>query len=745
MPIQHKHPPQQLTLAIALALGCADVATAQQPETPTPAHTASAALIADLDAFIKAADTVPFQIKRATNGTSLQLDDRNDWITISPRGNLTGLLDGGGGENVLQLDAARGGNLGDTRQFQRLDVRQGSWTLAGSGDFSDAALIRPKAALTNNGHIEGRAVVQGTLVNHGSIGGNVEVDESGTFSGAGRVGSLNVHGALVANHLHGAPTVAGDLKLHDKAVLTYEINAAGRGETIKVDGIANVDGATLKVLAIESEYPPGSRYTVIEAGKVEGRFANVENNLAFMTPKAHYEVKKVELTYTRNDVAFEDLAITENGEKLGQSIDGPAETPLTQASSEGMSPDAIVQNPPANSATPETTTVTPASTESPALPSTPTIPTKTTLTPPVSPTPSSPTTSNPKPPSPANAAVAALLGANKSTASHAIERLAAGTTANLAKATLNSDSSVSATMLSAMRQLDSDADFSGQKRGPRQAAGNDRDHRVWLQALNYDGTLDRDYDALKYATQGLVLGADWAIDEEWRIGVMGAKSQTRLDSRDLDGDLDSWHLGAYALRQNGPMSLRLGASYSHHDGKTQRQVAFNGFSDRPKGRYDASTQQAFAEAGYNLGRANVSIEPFAGLGLQRYQRNGYTENGGAAVLKVHDQSQNILSSTFGLRLAKINRLENGMQLTPRFSASWKHTYGEVATETHQRLITGGRNYTVTGAPLDRDSLMVDAGLDLRLSPRHTLGVGYNGEIASDNRSHGVTGQWRMAF
>jgi outer membrane autotransporter protein len=339
----------------------------------------------------------------------------------------------------------------------------------------------------------------------------------------------------------------------------------------------------------------------------------------------------------------------------------------------------------------------------------------------------------------------ALLSADDPTFEIALEQLIGGNNANLAKATLNSDAPISATLLSAMRQLDNAAGYGSQKNTPRMAAGNEHNGRVWLQALGHSGTLDRDYDALKHSTHGLVLGADWGIDEEWRLGVMGGKSETRLDSHGLDGDLDSWHLGAYALRQNGPLSLRLGATFSSHDGSTKRRVAFNGFSDRPEGRYDANTQQLFAELGLNLGRANLSIEPFASLGYQRYQRDGYTEKGGAASLKVHGQTQNNLNSTFGLRLAKLNTLDNGMQLTPRFSAGWKHTYGEVHSDTRQRLVTEEQNFTVSGAPLDRDSLQLDTGLELGLSAKHTLGVGLYGEIGNDSRTHGVTGQWRMSF
>ena len=351
-----------------------------------------------------------------------------------------------------------------------------------------------------------------------------------------------------------------------------------------------------------------------------------------------------------------------------------------------------------------------------------------------------------KPDLPTNAAIAALLGSDKATAAIAIEQLAAGINANLANATLRSIEPVNASMLSAMRQMDR-GNFNAQNSAPSLAAGGDADGRVWFQALGNGGTVDRGHvsSALQHSTKGLVLGVDWALDEQWSLGVIGAKSRTRLDGSRLDGDLDSWHLGAYALRQSGPLAIRLGASHGKHAGSTKRQIAFNGFSDRPKGRYDANTQQAFAEFGYNVGNGTISAEPFANIGYQRYHRDSYTEKGGAAKLQVHGQTHDNFSNTFGLRLAQLNTLDNGMQVTPRFSAGWKHTYGDVDSKTRQRLVTGGKTYTVEGAALDRDSLMLDAGLDLAVSPRHTLGVGYNGEIGNDSRSHGVMSQWRMAF
>jgi outer membrane autotransporter protein len=745
MPIQHKYRPKHLALAVALAVGCSEISLAQQVsiDTTIPLDATPEQLTAALDAFINHPATAKHTIGKASDGVNRTFGIENDLVVVSGRGALSGLIDGGGGDNFLQLDTASGGTLGESRGFAGMELKRSTWTLDGSGDFTTGVLVRSKATLINDGHILGGALTQGTLVNNGSIGGgatvlsggflhnpgtiegDVVIDEKGAFTGNGLMGSLKLDGKLSVGSLHGAPKIKGNLNLSPTAELTYEVNADRKSETILVGGTANLGGATLNIVSASSDYPLISENTILAASKVEGEFGKVLNSLAFLTPQLDYQDKSVNLIFVRNDVTMESVATTNNGKELGESID-ETEAPASSVAEASNPPTTADENPSTSAKPPTTDKSVAASTPPPATNS---------------------VAKETKAPSPTNAAVAALLTADKQTASVAIEQLAGSNNANLAKATLTSDSPISATMLSAMRQLDSassDAN-STRRNAPRLAVGSEDNGRVWLQALGHGGTLDRDHDALKLSTQGLVLGADWAVDGEWRIGVMGGKSETRLDSHGLDGDLDSWHLGAYALRQNGPMSLRLGATYSSHDGSTKRRIAFNGFSDRPEGRYDANTQQAFAELGYNLGRANVSIEPFASLGYQRYQRDTYTEKGGAAALKVHGQTQNNLNSTLGLRLAKLNTMDNGMQLTPRFSAGWKHTYGDVYSDTRQRLVAGGKNFSVSGAPLDRDSLMLDAGLDLRVSVNNILGVGLNGEAGTDGRSYGVMGQWRLAF
>ena len=746
MLVQQKYRLKHLAIAIALALGCTESAFAETlaDASPTPLA-APDDLTSRLDAFINRTDIKRTPINKAADWTALELDERDDLVTVGNKGVSKKSADGGGGTNVLQLNAAKGGSFGDTRNFNALDVTKGKWTASGAGDFEGGALVRPDATLINDGNIIGGAITRGTLINNGSIDGHVFVDEMGTFSGKGSLGSLNVQGQLNVSRTHGAPIVKADMSLSSKAVLAYEVNPDGSAETIKVAGTANLGDATLKILTVPGDYAQSSLYTIIEATKIEGEFGKILHDLAFMEASPQYNKESVGLIYARNDVPIASLATSDNAMEFGKSIAEPPILPLAQIPSES----ALTSASGAELFT--DADFSPADSEplaSADVPATAPPPVATADVPVTAPKPAT-TVSTPdtlkKTTTPTNAAVTALLASNKSTASLALEQLAGSTNANLAKVTLSSVDPVSGSMLEAMRQLDSAHGANPMHNAPRQAAGSADNGRVWLQALGHGGKLDRDIEPLQHSTKGLLIGADWSIDEEWRLGVMAGKSRTRLDSRELEGGLDSWHLGAYALRQSGPMSLRLGATYSNHDGNTARRVAFTGFRDRPQGRYDASTQQAFAEVGYNLGRGNISIEPFASLGVQSYQRDAYTEKGGAASLKVNEQTKTNMNSTLGLRVAKVDTLSNGMRLTPRISAGWKNTFGDVFTKTSQRLVTGGRNYTVYGVELDRSSLLVDAGLDLGVSTHHSVGVGLTSEIGTDSRNHGVMGQWRMAF
>jgi len=604
-----------------------------------------------------------------SNGLALDLGGGDDSLTLRNGSRFIGIVDGGSGTDRLVMDDALGGDFGASRNFEWLEVRQGAWTLTGSGDFSDGGAVRNGAS----------------LINHGGIAGTLTVDVGGVYAGGGSVGSLNVNGTLRTDTHLGRATIVHDLTMGEAATLAYGVNADGSSAPVVVGGVANLNGATLAVTPGSGSYPWQSHYTVLQAAQVNGTFGEVSSDYAFLTPTLAYTATQVDLTYTRNDVAFNEFATTANGNNAANSLAS------------------IGKN---------------------------------------------------------NALYNALLNTTQNSAGAAIEQLAGASNASLTSATLSASSQVGSSMLAAMQQMARPGLLVGvdQRDTPVLAASgvpaaarnlNDPNARgrLWLQGIGGYGKLDGEHGSsgLEQRTKGSLLGADWALNPAWRVGVLGGYSQTDLDASGVDGEVDSWHAGIYALHQNGPLALRLGAAYSAHQGDSQRSIAFNGFSDRPKGDYDADSQQAFAELGYAMGSGRLNAEPFASLGYQRYHRDHYQEKGGPAALQVDSQSQDNFSSTLGLRLAHLSSLDNGMSVTPRLALGWKHTYGDVSSSTRQAFVTGGTAFNVEGSALDRDSLMLQAGLDVGVSARHSLGLGYSGEIGSNSRNHGLIGQWQMSF
>ena len=132
-----------------------------------------------------------------SNGLALDLGGGDDNLILRNGSRFIGAVDGGSGYDRLTLDDVAGGTFGDSRNLERLDVKQGTWTLTGQGDFSDGGEISSGAK----------------LVNQGGIVGDVTVDAGGVYAGGGSVGSLVVNGTLQTNTALGTASINRDLRM----------------------------------------------------------------------------------------------------------------------------------------------------------------------------------------------------------------------------------------------------------------------------------------------------------------------------------------------------------------------------------------------------------------------------------------------------------------------------------------------------------------------------------------------------
>ncbi|MFC4174465.1 autotransporter outer membrane beta-barrel domain-containing protein [Microvirga sp. GCM10011540] len=271
---------------------------------------------------------------------------------------------------------------------------------------------------------------------------------------------------------------------------------------------------------------------------------------------------------------------------------------------------------------------------------------------------------------------------------------------------------------------------------------------LWGQGFGSWGrNTDRAHAGIDTSTGGFLLGADSLAGDGWRVGIAGGYSQTSFDTDRTvsSGTSDNYHVAAYGGRQWGPLGVRLGSALSWHSIGVNRQVVFPGFSDTLVSDRDGRTAQIFGEVGYGLALGTAALEPFAALAHVNLHTDGLTETGGAAALNARGGSANTTFSTLGVRVANRIALSETTALTVRGTLGWRHAFGDVEPAALMTFQDGAFPFGVTGAPVARDALVVEAGLDLAVGPAATLGVSYSGQISGRTQDQTVKGDLTWKF
>lgn len=270
------------------------------------------------------------------------------------------------------------------------------------------------------------------------------------------------------------------------------------------------------------------------------------------------------------------------------------------------------------------------------------------------------------------------------------------------------------------------------------AADSDR-FVAWGQALGNWRSVDGDGNAAGFEqnTGGMLAGGDTFVGDGLRLGLLAGYSRTSFDAdgRASSGSSDNFHLGAYGGRDWGALGLRAGVAYSWHAVETSRNVSFPGLSETLNADYDAGTAQAFVEAGYRVEKGRLAFEPFAGLAYVSTSTDAFSETGGAAALSSAHTSFNATTTTLGLRAATDVSLGDTTAAV-RGGLGWRHAFGDVNPSSIVAF-AGSDSFAVYGTPIARNALLLEAGFDVAISPKASLGLSYTGQIANSAQEHGV--------
>ncbi len=272
----------------------------------------------------------------------------------------------------------------------------------------------------------------------------------------------------------------------------------------------------------------------------------------------------------------------------------------------------------------------------------------------------------------------------------------------------------------------------------------------WARGVGAWGKNDGDGNAagLSRDLAGFFTGVDHRFGNNWRAGVAGGYTNSSVSDsgRASSANIDTAQFGAYAGANYGAWNLRTGAAASWSTIGTNRQILFPGFSDNASARYGALTTQLFSEVGYGVALGTVAAEPFGGLAWVHLSTENFNETAGTMAALAGSSSQDDVGySTLGARAATIYMLSNGMALTARASAAWQHAFGDVTPDAVLAFEGTASAFTVAGVPLARDAALLEAGLDVSITPRASIGVSYVGQLAQSLQDNSVRGNLLIKF
>lgn len=569
--------------------------------------------------------------------------------------------------------------------------------ISGPGSVNQLAgttILTGDSTYTNATTISG-----GILRVNGSLGNTtVTVSSGGTLGGTGSIaGPVTVAGGgLVApGNSIGTLTLGGKFSQGAGSTYQVELNAAGQSDRLAVGGTATIgSGSTVQVIRQgAAPYVLGTRYTILSAaGGVNGSYSALVGDapLPFIGLGLSYDPNDVFIDVVRSSLRFADVGLTRNQRATGAAVEALGRGNVLY--------DTVVAG-----------------------------------------------TANA-----AQSAFNALSGeahASAVTAGYGDARLVQGAILNRLR------SAAPPPLLFGQGTYNAAyaADLPGVVRQPGSVivpAFDQRRFALWGDGFGSWGRTRSNGNAasLDTSTGGFILGAEAQLDPAFRVGLAGGFTRTpfEIDGRLSSGSNDSIFGAIYGSGSWGAVNLRLGASYAWHDIDTQRTVVFPGFADAAFASYDGSTLQTFGELGYALSWGRATIEPILGASVLRLHTDGFQENGGAAALTGLGRDHDLATTTLGVRGEM--QISQDLPVIAKALIGWRHAYGDVEPSTLLAFAGGASAFVVSGVPVDRNALVVEAGLDWHASDAVSLGVAYAGQIGNDAQNHSLKGSfvWKFA-
>jgi outer membrane autotransporter protein len=279
--------------------------------------------------------------------------------------------------------------------------------------------------------------------------------------------------------------------------------------------------------------------------------------------------------------------------------------------------------------------------------------------------------------------------------------------------------------------------------GQPAAAGGLAGH-LWARGFGNFDDVSGDGNAAGASSRsgGVLVGAETPVTERLLLGAALGYAHTDLDAdRNLgSARINSYQALAYARYQDGPVVVagNLGYAFNRYD--VDRPIDFVGRTAH--GNTDGNDISAAATAGWRFELGALSLIPEAGLHYDRIEVDSLDESGaGLLDLAIDQQTDNLLRSSLGGRLAWHLMADDAHPLVAEFRARWDHDFLDRSGRVDAAL--GGASFSVDSSEVGRDAAVLGIGLAGTVADGLQLYGGYQIELRANETTNTVAAGLRL--
>ncbi|UXM95903.1 autotransporter domain-containing protein [Bartonella sp. HY329] len=268
---------------------------------------------------------------------------------------------------------------------------------------------------------------------------------------------------------------------------------------------------------------------------------------------------------------------------------------------------------------------------------------------------------------------------------------------------------------------------------------------VWVSTWGHSGRISGSLNNQKASNDswGIASGFDGEIRDQLFAGIMLGYEKTNIkDVRNSKSDIDSLHIGAYAMSEINSIHLRGGFAYSYLDATSERHIWVPNLASTARDDYHGWQVQLFAEASKDFTIADKAvITPYANLAQIWLKFDDVHEHGSLARLDIAGRTDSATFTTLGFR----SQMTINAMLAFYTDLGWQHGFGDVDGKTINHFANTLNDFTIRAVGLDKDMAMLGTGFSVKINESNSIAFGYKGQIGSNVSDHMGQVTWKIRF